>query len=697
MAYTGLGAVTDIYTGNGAGIGPSFKANPGIEILDGSSGSATGTTVTITGGTTGLTTTASGSTLSFGGVLIGANGGTGVANTGLTINLGTATLGYVLTSDSLGNAAWAAPASSGTVTTVSVASANGFTGTVATASTTPVITLATSVTGVLSGNGTAITGSAITQYDVLVGGASNAISSVGPGSAGQLLRSAGAGANPAYTTSTYPATNAANTLVYASSANVMAALATANSAILNTSASGVPSLATSPSISGSYISTGGNLVLPATNSSFSQGVIIVGGARQINFYSPSNVGNIFIGPLAGNGTLTGYQNYSLGYNTLNALSTGNLNTAIGSQTMSLGVVTGTGNLCGGLNAGNQITSGSYNILWGHQVVNTLTTGSFNIVSGYQIGTNYTSSESSNIVFNGSTVTGESNVLRFGSGTGTGPQNLNTAYMHGVFNNNSSGFSSPKPVWIDTTTGQLGYGSNASSISITGDAGGALVGNAFIFTGGTTGLTFTGSGAGASETLGGTLAIANGGTNASSFTQTHGIVVYDGTRLVNYAGPQLSTAGIYTNTSQPCFDVVVQSAVPNVTGDGTIYNVFSSGETIIFDNDSNFSAGVFTAPITGNYQFNVTIGLYGVSAAFTQCWVDILLSGGINNRILMINPGTMFEPLSGYGLFSITGSVIVAMGVGGTAQVMLQVANSTKSIGIGLNGTWKCAWSGALLC
>lgn len=44
----------------------------------------------------------------------------------------------------------------GTVTTVSVATANGFAGTVANATTTPAITLTTSVTGVLKGNGTAI-------------------------------------------------------------------------------------------------------------------------------------------------------------------------------------------------------------------------------------------------------------------------------------------------------------------------------------------------------------------------------------------------------------------------------------------------------------------------------------------------------------------------------------------------------------
>ena len=67
--------------------------------------------------------------------------------------------------DASGN--WSIPGGGavGTVTTVSVVSANGFAGTVANASTTPAITLTTSVTGLLKGNGTAISAaSAGTDY-----------------------------------------------------------------------------------------------------------------------------------------------------------------------------------------------------------------------------------------------------------------------------------------------------------------------------------------------------------------------------------------------------------------------------------------------------------------------------------------------------------------------------------------------------
>jgi hypothetical protein len=64
------------------------------------------------------------------------------------------TSGNVLTSN---GSAWTSAASTaGTVTSASVVSANGFAGTVATATSTPAITLTTSITGLLKGNGTAL-------------------------------------------------------------------------------------------------------------------------------------------------------------------------------------------------------------------------------------------------------------------------------------------------------------------------------------------------------------------------------------------------------------------------------------------------------------------------------------------------------------------------------------------------------------
>ena len=66
------------------------------------------------------------------------------------------TSGQVLTTNGSGVLSFTTVSGTGTVTSVSVTSTNGFAGTVATATTTPAITLSTTVTGVLKGDGTAI-------------------------------------------------------------------------------------------------------------------------------------------------------------------------------------------------------------------------------------------------------------------------------------------------------------------------------------------------------------------------------------------------------------------------------------------------------------------------------------------------------------------------------------------------------------
>lgn len=59
-----------------------------------------------------------------------------------------------------GNANCGSPSGSGTVTTASVVTANGFAGTVATATTTPAVTLTTSVSGLIKGSSSALTAAA---------------------------------------------------------------------------------------------------------------------------------------------------------------------------------------------------------------------------------------------------------------------------------------------------------------------------------------------------------------------------------------------------------------------------------------------------------------------------------------------------------------------------------------------------------
>lgn len=76
------------------------------------------------------------------------------------------------------NGAYSTPVGSGgTVTTVSVVTTNGFAGTVANPTTTPAITLTTTITGVLKGNGTAIS-AAVSGTDYAEVGANTSITSL---------------------------------------------------------------------------------------------------------------------------------------------------------------------------------------------------------------------------------------------------------------------------------------------------------------------------------------------------------------------------------------------------------------------------------------------------------------------------------------------------------------------------------------
>jgi hypothetical protein len=101
---------------------------------------------------------------STGAVTVNANGG-GLLQTMAASSYALFTLLNNGTAAGTWDVAYSSGGGSGTVTTVSVATANGFSGTVANAGTTPAITMQTSITGVLKGNGTAMSAAvASTDY-----------------------------------------------------------------------------------------------------------------------------------------------------------------------------------------------------------------------------------------------------------------------------------------------------------------------------------------------------------------------------------------------------------------------------------------------------------------------------------------------------------------------------------------------------
>jgi acetylglutamate kinase len=173
---TGASTLTGVVIGNGASAMTAVSSSTALQVLRVNSGGTGYEFATISGGslTDGdkgdITVSASGATWTIDNQavtyakiqnvtdarLLGRSAGTAGSVQEISIGSGLSLSGGILSS----------VAGGGSVTTVSVVSANGFAGTVANASSTPAITLTTTITGILKGNGTAIS-AAIANTDYL--------------------------------------------------------------------------------------------------------------------------------------------------------------------------------------------------------------------------------------------------------------------------------------------------------------------------------------------------------------------------------------------------------------------------------------------------------------------------------------------------------------------------------------------------
>lgn len=216
-----------------------------------------------------------------------------------------------------------------------------------------------------------------------------------------------------------------------------------------------------PAGSNSITMTSGDLLLNGNS-----GVMSAEGIAKIKFApaatgQPTNdiyfyLNSIFIGNSAGNQTATptvALFNIGIGASALRAITTGTRLIAIGDGVLQT-CTTGQSNVAIG-NINLQIlTTGSDNTVVGESNAELLLTGSSNTIFGFNNAINYTGAESSNILI-GSNIdgtTGESNVLRIGTATGTGASQVNKAFIAGIFGITTGGAASP--VLIDAN-GQMG--------------------------------------------------------------------------------------------------------------------------------------------------------------------------------------------------------------------------------------------------
>lgn len=187
----------------------------------------------------------------------------------------------------------------------------------------------------------------------------------------------------------------------------------------------------------------------------------------------------------------------------------------------------------------------------------------------------------------------------------------------------------------------------------------------------------------------TIAINKGGTNATSFTQSNGIVTYNGTSLVNYAGPQIDSSGVFTNASQPAFGAYLSATVTNVTGDNTDYTVAFDATSFNRGSAFNASTGTFTAPVTGLYQLSGIIYYDGAAAANVGSW-----SITTSSRTYVFQLEVMANVTGGQMVSS--GSELALMTAGDVARVHVQVSGGAKVVGLAGGASNGSYFSGILV-
>jgi len=189
-------------------------------------------------------------------------------------------------------------------------------------------------------------------------------------------------------------------------------------------------------------------------------------------------------------------------------------------------------------------------------------------------------------------------------------------------------------------------------------------------------------------------INSSNTNAvtGAGTLLYSNLIFDGSSNVINTTTQtalINRPGITRSGSQPAF-LATSAGATNQTGDTTQYTIVYGNE--IFDQNGNYdpSTGIFTAPYTGRYQFNITTEVTGLGVANTSGNLSfIATSRSINTG--SYNWGAI---MSSVNTVRVSAASLIDMTAGDTCFVRLTISGGTKIVGVGATNT---TFSGFLVC
>ena len=141
---------------------------------------------------------------------------------------------------------------------------------------------------------------------------------------------------------------------------------------------------------------------------------------------------------------------------------------------------------------------------------------------------------------------------------------------------------------------------------------------------------------------------------------------------------IDATGAVTMPLQPAF-LAQPSPQSNIAVNSHVTVVF---DTERFDQNADFASNTFTAPVTGKYQFNVTLLLVDIDSASNFYQLRLVTS----NRALSVIIDTDFGQDNVY--FTLTFAGLVDMDASDTAHVDIRQGSGTQQTDIDNSSTFS---------